>query len=448
MNDKSSTFRMLITALALGTTTSIASAQLPTASDLFAMRQQGSANSNNYATGDILYWGAANVDSPATTYGFTGQCTTNACSGINDPNYVKQALFWRQYEPYQGFASYPNQFFASRPYRPALTDPWTLVLSTSPNHPSGTNTILSTPTVGNVGLMPFVSSMSVQGVGLTPTISWVRPTTNADVSIDQISIRIFDIDNPVTTENRGRAIQPTPVSFEQSNYIFNGLVPQGQDSFQLPASLNLQYGRQYSIAITLEDTRGDGTVQSRSLSYFDFTPLNSALNIYLPTFVPVPTTFGLTAGPLYGFNIDNVSANQVTYIDPLVATGFTFAKGETDPNFKSVLVVSNVGDGLYDVYAWNGTDWFLVKSGLAVNETWDFGDLGVEQFQIRGIETAAELNPFDITGFVTGLTFVADGRFTGTMQSMIVDTRAVPEPATLILAILGLLGIAGLRHRS
>lgn len=452
MNNKSSTFRMLIAAIVLGTATSLASAQLPTASNLFALRQQNSANSNNYATGDILYWGATNVDSPATTYGSARQCPTGAsCTSISDPDYVRQALFWRPYEPTSNFASYPNQFVASRPYNDTLTNPWTLILSSTSNFAAGTNTLLTTPTVGNIDLMPFVNSMTVQGVGLTPTINWQLPDTTAlglNVNVDQVKIRVFDVENTVTTTNRGTLFQPSPTSFQQSNFIFDALVPQGQNSFQLPTSLNLQYGHQYSISITLQDLRDDGTVQSRSNSYFDFTPLNSSLNVYLPTFVPVSTTSGLTAGPLYGFNIGNVSTNEVTYIDPLVATGFTFIKGASDPNFKSVLVVSNVGDGLYDVYAWDGTDWFLIKSGLAVNETWFFGDLGIDKFQIRGIETAAELNPFDITGFVTGLTFVSEGSFTGTMQAMIVDTSAVPEPATLILAALGLLGIATVRRRA
>ena len=439
MNDKSSTFRMLIAAVVLGTATSLASAQLPTANDLFAMRTQNSANDNNFATGDVLYWGIQDAQASSWIYGTTRQCPTGAtCSSLSDPDLVRQSLIQRPY------SLLPDQYFASRPYDPTLTNPWTLVLSSTPNYASGTNTILTTPAVGSVNLMPFVQSMSVQGAGLAPTINWQLPdTTGLNLSVDRVNLFVFDRDSPVTAtdSNTGR-------TFQQSDFIFNALVPQGQNSFQIPQSANLQYGNQYSIAVAVQDLRPDGTVESRSLSFFDFTPLNTgSLNVYLPTFVPVPTSSGLTAGPLYGFNIGNVSANQVTYIDPLVATGFTFTKGATDPNFKSVLVVSNIGDGLYDVYAWDGTNWFLVKSGLAVNETWNFSDSGVEKFQIRGIETAAELNPFDITGFVTGLTFVADGSFTGTMQAMITDTSTVPEPATLILTALGLLGILVVRRR-
>ena len=251
----------------------------------------------------------------------------------------------------------------------------------------------------------------------------------------------------VTTTNRGGINNN---SFQNADFIFDAVVPTGQNTFQIPEAVNLEYGHSYSIAVAVEDLRADGTAQSRSQSFFDFTPLNTGnLNVYLPTFVPVPTTSGMTSGPLYGFNISGVSPDQVTFIDPLVATGFTFTKGTNDPNFRSVQIVSNIGDGFYDVYAWDGTNWVLIYTKLAANETWDFGEVGLDRFQIRGIETSAGLNPFDLTAFVTGLTFVTAGNFTGTMQAMVADTSAVPEPGTLILSVLGLIiCIGAYRHKS
>jgi hypothetical protein len=416
-----------------------AAAAAPSVSDTFALRNQNSANSNNYATGDIILWGSNSVNPASTSYGYTRQCPTGSdCSGgVNDPDWVKQALFYRPY------TVYPDQYFASRPYDVNLTNSWDLVLSSTPNFAAGTNALYTTQAVGSsVGSMPFVQSMTVQGVGLTPTISWQLPTVPNNVAIDAVTVRLFDIGTPVTTTNRnGSSTQ----SFQQADFIYESPLISG-NSFQLPSSLNLQFGHQYSIAIALTDVRADGSPQSRSQSFFDFTPLNTNLNVYLPTFQPTPTTSGLTAGPLYGFNISGVSSNSVTYIDPLVATGFTFEKGANDPNFWKVEVVSNIGDGYYDVYTWDGTGWTMVGTGLAANTFFDFGQAGVSRFQIRGIEISAELNPFDVTGFVTGLMFVGEGNFTGTMQAIVADTN-IPEPGTFLLLGFGLLGIGIFRRK-
>ena len=80
---------------------------------------------------------------------------------------------------------------------------------------------------------------------------------------------------------------------------------------------------------------------------------------------------------------------------------------------------------------WDGTQFDLVDNALAAGQTFDFltnGFLnGVSEFEITGIDPAAGLSPTDVTAFVTGLTFVADGSFTGTMQP-IAAAVAVPGP--------------------
>ncbi|HYO27427.1 MAG TPA: PEP-CTERM sorting domain-containing protein [Azonexus sp.] len=430
--------RIAAVSLAFGACAAVA-APAPTTTDTFALRNQNSANSNNYATGDILLWGSNSVNPASTSYGFTRQCPAgSSCTTPNDTDWVKQALYYRPY------TVYPDQFFASRPYDANLTNPWDLVLSSDPNYATGTNSVYSTQSVGSVGSMPFVQSMSVSGAGLTPTISWQLPTVLNNVAIDEVRVRVFDIGSPVTTTNRnGSSTQ----SFQQADFIYESNPITTGNSFQLPSSLNLQYGHQYSIAIALNDKRLDGSPESRSQSFFDFTPLNTGnINVFLPTFQPTPTTSGMTAGPLYGFNISGVSSSTVTYIDPLVATGFTFETGANDPNFWKVEVVSQIGDGFYDVYTWDGSGWTMVGTGLAAKTLFDFGTAGVSKFQIRGIETSAGLNPFDITAFVTGLLFVGDGNFTGTMQAIVADT-SVPEPATFLMLVAGLLGIGIFRRK-
>ncbi len=430
---------------ALACSASAAFAQ-PTVDQLFSMRLQNSANSNNFATGDVMFWGANSVQPAATSWGITRQCPagSDCSSGPTDPDYVRQALYYRPY------TLLPNQYFASRPYDPNLTGPWTLVVSSTPTFAAGTNTVVNTPTIGGVALMPFVQDMSVQGAGLTPTVSWTLPgSLPSGLSIDQVHVRVFGITDTVTTTSRSPALTN---SFQQGDFLYDsGPLAPSTTSFTLPSGL-LELGKQYSIAIAVDHLRSPGSVDSRSQSFFDFTPISlpGDPQVYLPTTVPVPTTSGLTAGPLYSFNIGSVSPGQVTFIDPLVATGFEYRIGQGDPNFKSVQVATAAGDDKYDIYIWDGSAWVPIKLDLGLNEVFDFSlngyANGVDQFQIRGIEEDAGLNPFNVTAFVTGLTFMSEGAFTGTMQAIIAEV-SVPEPGTLLLFAAALAALALARAR-
>ena len=216
----------------------------PIASDYFAMRFENSANSNNIGTGDILFWGANTVIPAGTTYGHTRICPPGAdcSSGPSDPDFVKQSLYYRP------FATYPTQYYASRPYDPTLTGSWTLMLSPTSNF-SGGNAVSPTPAVGSVAAMPFVQSMSVQGAGLTPTISWTAPAGGPGV--DQYRLRIFNVDNPITVAPESNA--PGVSAFKQSNLIFDKALPASQTSYTVSAGdIALQYGTHYSIAIAAD----------------------------------------------------------------------------------------------------------------------------------------------------------------------------------------------------
>ncbi len=109
----------------------------------------------------------------------------------------------------------------------------------------------------------------------------------------------------------------------------------------------------------------------------------------------------------FNFTFD-VNWGQPTFIDPYVAIGYDYEISE-GPNFASVQIPYNYGDGMYDIYLWDGTDYVYSGFSISTGTTYQFQSGGVDRFSIRGIEVSAELNPDDPEAFVTGLTFVNSG---------------------------------------
>ena len=201
-----------------------------------------------------------------------------------------------------------------------------------------------------------------------------------------------------------------------------------------------QLGRNYSIEISLIQTRdgssvnlGNDNLASISRVYADFRPSNNGGRALI---LPV-----VLANGSYQYNM-SVAPGQVYYNDPAVAVGYDYVIGAGDPSFRSVVLPTGIGDGLYDIFALgeNGST-TLLAHGWAGGATFEFGASGVTGFRVGGIEVGAGLDPLDTTAFVTGLTF------TGTQTPLTVDVAAVPEPETYALFLAGLAAIVGTTRR-
>jgi hypothetical protein len=335
--------------------------------------------------GDRLEFGAVSVI-PDGDSGTTGVATQGSTT---KPLY---------FEP---FSTAPHFFSNAVKYNSNLTDQWNLEFTNGQDTAS-----VLTPPVGNAPALPFASSVAISGSGLTPTFSWTFPS---EFTPDGVRIQIWDLQSgPVGTSRvvdiiHTQNFQGNPGSFTVPSTFSSGKI--------------LEEGHRYSLEISPALTRGvqlgdNRTILSRSRSLFDFVLLSADAppNVVLPIVTPGPT-------PVYSFHT-TVVGGQTIFIDPPVAIGYDYAIGTGDPNFASATLPTGIGDNQFDLYLFNGTEW-VFKTHLTGGNTYTFDPGGVDRFRILGTEPSAGLDPQNSTAFITGLTFVNSGEFTGTMTPLI-----------------------------
>jgi hypothetical protein len=320
-----------------------------------------------------------------------------------------------------GFTVNPNQCSFSIPFNSALTGSWSLTFVNGADQATATTPPLAPSAVVAA---PFPETVTISGSGTTPTIAWQVP---AGFNPDAIRINIFD-----KTKTNLQGVADIP---------FSTNVAGSARTFSVPPSAGLQINTPYVFNLQLIETRDSTTstgnpnsnIARRSSSFFDFTALPSGAppQILLPTVGPAPDP-GTGLGPTYQFTARGIKSGQAIFIDPLVAIGYKYAIGAGNPSFASVTLPA-VGDNIFTLSYLLGGNPILQQ--IIANAQFFFPSGGVSAFDVTGIETSAMLDPNNVTAFITGLTFVADGDFTGTMTPLIEDVPlgAVPEPATLLL---------------
>lgn len=321
-----------------------------------------------------------------------GQHTIVEARSLGDESKVSEL-------PYLYFPAWPNLYSTSFEYRPEWMYPWELTVRNQEHQLSFT-----THDISHTGHVELVRDMAITVVNGRPVFSWSLP----EGAYHYVNVNIMDLDAP--WEGPAAPMVHSEMFMPGDTTIYE--VPE-----LLSSDLLLEMNRNYSASVVVGLFGESGAMITRSNYFFNFNIKSG----------DVPTVFLPMIGEDGTFHFDvAVTEGEIIFIDPEVAVGYDYAVGFGNPNFASVLL-PEVGDNLFDLYLFDGSA-FVFEAVLEAGEEYFFEPGGVDIFRIQGIETWAGLDPADPIAFVTGLTFVADGVFTGTMTPI----TATQQPWTIV----------------
>jgi hypothetical protein len=349
------------------------------------------------------------------------------------------------------FTVAPNFIGASPSAGLAPNGQWLLSFSNNSGGTSNTATEL-TPTIQGASVLSHPTNVSISGSGNAPTFTWTLPQNAGN--IDAIRVQLWDHQRTVGIGSAGVGgagiadviyvsdkIPLSQTSFslpvDAQGLIAQTLMPDGNPAPQTKLQLNGLYSLEISM-LDLRNPNGDVSlpnILSRTRSIFDFTFLKQGD----PAKVFLPNVNLQGPAPIFEFQPINVQAGQQIFIDPLLAVGYDYQIGAGNPNFKTVMLPTGIGDGWYEIYMWDNGGWIKLAD-IEGGKKYDFGLNGLDRFRVLGIEPSAGLDPNDPIAFITGLEFVGDGIFDGTMKAVVAN---VPEPESMVLfgLALGLLAL-------
>jgi hypothetical protein len=407
---------MILRALVLvALTMSVAFCDLPAANalpitsitQLNNFRDTRGLNDVGIGQGDVDQFGADLVPPTATT----------AITGV-------QGGFTVGPRPCGPLAIDANFCATATPFSLSRLGSWNLTFQNGPDVATAV-----TPTLAGIAPapVPFPTSVTISNTGTTPTLSWTVP---AGFTPDAVRVVVYD-KSLTRTNGANDVILSTALASTQTTFQIPAMDPQH------PTQPLLKNSGQYVLNVQLIETRdhvplagnSNSNILARSSSFFDFSPRTGPQpTAFLPSVGPPPDpSTGL--GAAYQFSVAGVKAGQTIFVDPFVAVGYKYATGAGNPNFASVLLPAV--QSIYTLSFLSGQQ--LMRQQLAANLQFFFPSGGVSAFDVTGIDPTAGLDPENVTAFITGLTFVGDGDFTGSMTPIIEDLAATPEPTTLLL---------------